>query len=186
MTVSARTGRRRAAQAWLAAFYAVVCAVVLNTYADAQSAPASLLGTWRIARILPTHNSACWDETRAKSLVGTLLTYQPHALLWSGGRETVTETLTRTLTAQQFLDESADRGTQTPIALKDLGIASASVVELDLQHEDADVTGATTEVPGDTVLLAGPGRIVVSACGVYYSAVRAGWAIIARPEPGAR
>jgi hypothetical protein len=44
--------------------------------------------------------------------------------------------------------------------------------EVDLQHEDADVTGATTEVPGDTVVLAGPGRIIVSACGVYYEATR--------------
>jgi hypothetical protein len=35
-----------------------------------------------------------------------------------------------------------------------------------------DITGATTEVPGDSVLLAGPNRIVVSACGVYFEATR--------------
>ena len=134
--------------------------------AHAQAAPPAVLGTWRITRVLPTHRSTCWDQARARTLLGTTLTYQAHALVWSGGREAVSDTFARTLTAQQFLQEST-------VDLKDLGIASASVVELDLQHEDEDVTGATTEVPGDTVLLAGPARIVVSACGVYYSAVRA-------------
>jgi len=43
-----------------------------------------------------------------------------------------------------------------------------------MQHEDADITGATTEVPGDSVLLAGPSRIIVSACGVFFEARRAG------------
>jgi len=46
-------------------------------------------------------------------------------------------------------------------------------VEVDMQHEDADITGATTEVPGDSVLLAGPSRIIVSACGVFFEARRA-------------
>ena len=43
---------------------------------------------------------------------------------------------------------------------------------MNLQHEDMDITGATTEVPGDSVLVAGQGRIVVSACGVYMEARR--------------
>ena len=137
--------------------------------------PASLRGSWRISRILPTRNVTCWDQNRAKTLLGTTLIYEPHALTWSGGRQTIDETLTRTLTARQFRDEASGASPASGVVdLKDLGIAAANVVELDLQHEDADVTGATTEVPGDTVLLAGPGRIVVSACGVYYSAVRAG------------
>ena len=59
------------------------------------------------------------------------------------------------------------------IDLAELGIKAESVTEIDLQHEDADITGATTEVPGDTIVIAGPSRIIVSACGVYYEAVRA-------------
>jgi hypothetical protein len=35
------------------------------------------------------------------------------------------------------------------------------------------VLPASTAVPGDSVLLVGPNRIVVSACGVYYEATRA-------------
>lgn len=135
-------------------------------HAHAQAVPASVLGTWRIERILPTHNVGCWDNARARTLVGTTLTYTPHKLVFTGGEEPISETFTRTLSARKFQDEYK-------LDLASLGIRAASISELDLQHEDADYTGSSTEVPGDTVLLAGPGRIVVSACGVYYSAVRA-------------
>ena len=134
--------------------------------AQGQAMPAAITGSWRIVKVLPTHNTACWDAERAKTLVGSTLKYAPNKLSWHGGEVDISEALTRTLSLRKFQDEYK-------IDLAELGIRAASVQELDLQHEDADVTGATTEVPGDTVLLAGPGRIVVSACGVYYSAVRA-------------
>jgi hypothetical protein len=41
-----------------------------------------------------------------------------------------------------------------------------------MQHDDADITGSTTEVPGDSVLIVSPNHIVVSACGLYYEAAR--------------
>jgi len=131
----------------------------------AQAIPASVAGSWRIVRILPTHNVQCWDEARAKTLLGSTLFYKAHALVWQGGTASITEALTRTIAKQKFQEEYS-------VALEELGIHAESVTELDLQHEDADVTGATTEIPGDTIVLAGPVRIVVSACGVFYSAVR--------------
>jgi hypothetical protein len=129
------------------------------------SMPAPVLGEWRITRILPTNNVSCWDADRAKSLVGTTLRYAAGRMTWKGGSMPISEALTRTLTTSSFFDEYKVR-------FAELGIRAASVTEIDLQHEDADITGATTEVPGDTILLAGPGRIVVSACGVYYTAVK--------------
>ena len=162
---------------WVALFSSAIAA---TASARAQATPLSVRGSWRITKILPTHSAACWDAAQAKTLLGTMLTYEPYALLWSRGKEAIPETLTRSLSARQFQEEYSGHTRQgasdarSSLSLKELGIASASVVELDLQHEDEDVTGATTEVPGDTVLLAGPGRIVVSACGVYYSAVRVG------------
>lgn len=134
--------------------------------AHSQSIPPSISGKWRITRIIPTHNPQCWDEARAKTLIGTTLIYKEDALVWKGGAESITEALTRTISRRKFLEEYK-------VDLPELGIAAAAVTEIDLQHEDADITGATTEVPGDTVVLAGPGRIVVSACGVFYLAVRA-------------
>ncbi len=135
--------------------------------ARAQAMPASVTGSWKIVKILPTKNPQCWDAERAKSLLGTTLRYTPGKLTWHGGDYAIAEALTRTLSLRKFQDEYK-------IDLAELGVRAPSVQEIDLQHEDADITGATTEVPGDTILLAGSGRIVISACGVFYSAVRAG------------
>jgi hypothetical protein len=128
--------------------------------------PASIAGSWRIVKILPTHNAACWGKDQAAQLVGSTLRYQEGSMLWKGGAVQVPEALSRSLSRRKFQDEYK-------VDLTELGIKAAEVTEIDLQHEDADITGATTEVPGDTVVLAGPGRIVVSACGVFYEAVRA-------------
>jgi hypothetical protein len=134
-------------------------------HAHAQAVPASVVGKWRIVKILPTHNDQCWDAERAKTLLDTTLVYQPHTLVQNGEPVTITETLTRSLSRRKFQDEYK-------FDLAEVGINAPAVTEFDLQHEDADITGATTEVPGDTILLAGPGRIVITACGVYYAAVR--------------
>lgn len=133
--------------------------------APAQLIPASLNGKWRIVKILPTHNPQCWDEERARTLIGTLMVYQAHAMVWQGGAVPIADALSRTLSRRKFHDEYR-------VELAELGIAADAVEEIDLQHEDADITGATTEVPGDTILITGPGRIVVSSCGVFYAAVR--------------
>jgi hypothetical protein len=141
---------------------------LLFSVSNPQSMPVSIRGQWRIVKILPTaSNTACWDEEQAKTLLNTYLTYAPGQMVWRGGSVQIPEALTRTLSQRKFQDEYK-------VDLAELGIRAASVTEIDLQHEDADITGATTEVPGDTIVLAGPNRIVVSACGVFYSAVRAG------------
>jgi len=132
--------------------------------------PVRLQGTWRITRILPTRNVACWDEARARQLVGTTLVYRGRSMRWKGGEVSLQDAFTREVTAREFQQESS--GSDGGVDFAQLGVRSNAVTEVDLQHEDADITGATTEVPGDTVLLAGPNRIVVSACRVYYEATR--------------
>jgi len=135
--------------------------------ARAQAMPSSVAGTWKIVKMLPTHNPTCWDESRAKTLVGSTLRYRQGTMTWQGGEVAVPEALSRTLSRRKFQDEYK-------VDLPELGIHAPTVTEIDLQHEDADITGATTEVPGDTIVLAAPGRIVVSACGVFYEATRTG------------
>ncbi len=137
---------------------------------DAQAMPASIAGTWRIVKILPTHNPQCWDADRAKTLVGSTLKYRQGFMTWQGGEVDIPEALSRELSKRKFQDEYK-------VDLAELGIHTEPVTEIDLQHEDADITGATTEVPGDTIVLAGPGRIVVSSCGVFYEAVRVSRAV---------
>jgi hypothetical protein len=134
-----------------------------------EAMPAQMVGSWKIVRALPTKNPGCWDG--AKSLVGTTLTYRPREMRWSGGVVPLTGVVTRSLNDETFQQESQS-AFGTPLSLAELKITSPKVMEVDLQHEDADVTGVTTEVPGDSVLLVGRNTIVVSACGTYFEATR--------------
>ena len=162
--------RTRLLPALLAALALGALATLTRT-ARAQAVPPTLLGAWRIDRVLPTQTPGCWDAAQGRKLLGTTLLFAPHSLTFAGGTEPISETLTRTLSTRRFHEEYTVG--QHTLSLADLGIRTAGVTEHDLQHEDADYTGGSTEVPGDTVLLAGPGRIVISACGVYYLALRA-------------
>ena len=133
--------------------------------------PQQVAGTWRITRVLPVRPTACWTEKEAQPLVGSELRYGQTEMRWHGGSVALTGVSTRLVTAEEFAKENA--GGDAALTLAELGIRSTrGVLEVDLQHDDADVTGSTTEVPGDSVLVAGPGRIVVSACGVYLEARR--------------
>ncbi|SFS02675.1 hypothetical protein SAMN05421771_0701 [Granulicella pectinivorans] len=134
-----------------------------------ESMPSQMMGSWKIVRTLPTKTPGCWDG--AKDLVGSTLTYSPRAMRWRGGSVPLTGVVTRSLTNETFQQES-ESAFGAPLTLADLRIMSPKVMEVDLQHEDADVTGATTEVPGDSVLLVGRNTIVVSACGTYFEATR--------------
>ncbi len=145
---------------------ALLAPAVFSPPCHGQNMPNAVVGSWKIVKILPTTNPQCWDQERARTLLGSTLHYAPGKLTWKGGDYPIAEAFTRTLSLRKFQDEYK-------FDLADLGIRTPSVQEIDLQHEDADITGATTEIPGDTVLLAGTGRIVVSACGVFYSAVKA-------------
>lgn len=148
---------------------AVLVASAVGT--SAEPLPSRLAGTWRIQRVLPTKNVACWGEKDAQPLLGSTLTYSRNAIKWRGGSVPLTGITTRTLTSEQFAKETG--GGSSSARFDQLGIRSREVLEVDLQHEDMDITGATTEVPGDSVLLAAPNRIIVSACGVYFEATRA-------------
>jgi hypothetical protein len=148
---------------------AALCAAVLPVVAE--SLPAGLAGTWKITRLLPTKSTACWDASQARPLLGSKLVYTDSAIRWRGGRVPLEGVITRTVTAAEFRKENSTLG--VPPDFSELGIRASRVTEVDLQHEDADITGSTTEVPGDSVLMVAPNRIVVSACGVYFEATRA-------------
>ena len=143
-----------------------------TTQTSAQEGmPRDLAGAWRITRVLPIRPpAACWTDKEAQPLVGTELRYSIRALRWKGGTVPLTGVTTRSVDAADLAQEEL-RG-DGKLSLADLGFTTHRVQEVNLQHEDADITGATTEVPGDSVLLTGPGRLVLSACGVYLEAKR--------------
>jgi hypothetical protein len=135
------------------------------------SLPRSLAGTWRITRIIPTTNTGCWTRQQAQPLLGTTLTFRSDLLRWHGGQIAVTDISLREVTNEEFRNENP--GASSPADFAQLGIHAAHVTEVDLQHEDSDVLPASNAVPGDSVLLAAPNRIIVSACGIYFEATRA-------------
>jgi len=147
----------------------VLCVACLPM--TAEPIPTRLAGTWKITRILPTKGGTCWDASQAAPLVGSTLTYRDDAMSWRGGDVPLQGVITRSVSAEDFRKENSTFG--DPPDFAELGIRASRVTEVDLQHEDADITGATTEVPGDAVLIVAPNRIVVSACGVFFEATRA-------------
>ncbi len=151
--------------------FAVVLLALMACPLCAEPLPAALRGSWRITRILPTRNTTCWGQDQAAKLLGSTLTYGDRSMRWQGGPVPLQGIVTREINVQEFAAENSGGGTKY-LNFDMVGIHAESVTEVDLQHEDADITGATTEVPGDAVLLAAPNRIVVSACGVYYEATR--------------
>lgn len=133
--------------------------------------PPQLAGSWRIVRILPSTNQPCWNADQAKSMLGTTLTYRSRSMRWRGGQVPLIGITTRTVTPQDFAHDYPGLG-ETKLENITLQVPPKGLTEVNLQHEDMDITGSTTEVPGDSVLLVAPSRIVVSACGVFYEATR--------------
>jgi hypothetical protein len=146
-----------------------LAASVLLPNAGAEPVPASLIGAWRISRILPTSNQGCWTPQHAQAFVGTTLFYTVHSIRWQGQEVHVPEVVLRQVDDTEFRTET---GGDNAATFAELGITAKTVLEADLQHEDMDITGGSTEVPGDAALLVAPGRIIISACGVYMEAVR--------------
>lgn len=104
--------------------------------------------------------------------MGSTLTYSQNEMRWRGGVVRLEDIDTREVSAAEFSKENA--GAQEPASFGQLGVSAESLTEVDMQHEDAAVLPASTEVPGDSVLMVAPDHIVVSACGVYYEATREG------------
>ena len=134
------------------------------------SLPHSLAGTWRISRMRPPPTPA-GPPSRPRPLLGTTITYRSDLLRWHGGQIEVTD-----VSCAKPPTKSSARKILAPISpanFAQLGIHAKHVTEVDMQHDASDVLPASTAVPGDSVLLAGPNRIIVSACGVYFEATRA-------------
>ena len=139
----------------------------------AQEIPKQLRGTWIVTRYIPTRTICCWDENQAKQLVGTEIVYTSDSFRW---KDTVIHNPTAQiviLSAEQFHDENSGGGANdSQVDFGQLGIKTPRVTEITLAHEPADLTGGTTEIPGDVVLIKGSNTIVFSVCNVYFEAHR--------------
>jgi hypothetical protein len=74
------------------------------------------------------------------------------------------------LKAEDFQTENSGSGSS--VSFVQLGIRDTQVTRIALSHPDADITGGTTEIPGDVVLIKDENTLLFSACNVYFEAQR--------------
>jgi uncharacterized protein YecT (DUF1311 family) len=133
--------------------------------------PPELVGKWIVVKTLPTKTISCWGETEAKSLTGTVIIYTPDSFQWKNTITKDPKVTKTTVNARDFaLNNSGGGANDSNVSFKQLGISSPRATQITLEHADADLTGGTTEIPGDVVLLRDPTHIVFSVCNLYFLA----------------
>lgn len=139
----------------------------------AQNIPQELVGKWGIQRELPTRTISCWGEKEAKAIIGTEIEYTADSFRW---KHIVTEHPTvavAVVSAEQFEREnSSPSANGSQISFRQLGINAPEMKQVSINHAPAAIAGATTEIPGDVVLLKNRNAIVFSVCNVYFEAKR--------------
>jgi hypothetical protein len=153
--------------------YLMVLILGLVETASAKTVPKELWGTWVVRREVPTTTISCWGDKEAKKLIGTEIEYSAQRFRWN---KTVTKNPaaeTITITAQRFHDENSGGGANSSqVTFPQLGIKEEKVVQIVIRHPTANITGATSEIPGDSILLKDKNTIIFSVCGVYFEAKR--------------
>ena len=138
-----------------------------------EEIPQELVGKWVIQRELPTRTISCWGEKEAKTIIGTEIEYTTESLRW---KQIVVKHPTvevAVLSAEQFQPEnSSPRVNGSQVSFRQLGINAPEMNQVRINHAPAELTGATTEIPGDVVLLKNRNAIVFSVCNVYFEAKR--------------
>lgn len=153
--------------------YLVVLFLGLLRTSAAQTIPKQLWGTWVVRRELPTTAVSCWDEKAASALIGTEIEYSKMMFRWNKVVTKNPDAKTTTITADQFHDEnSGGSSSGSQVTFQQLGIKIDKVAQVVVQHPDANITEATTEIPGDTILIKDKNTIIFSVCAVYFEATR--------------
>jgi len=152
-------------------FYLPMVLLGVASSAPAQPVPKAIWGHWIVTRQLPASTISCWGEGEAQKLIGTELAYSAQSFRWKNIRMKNPTATTRTLTAQQFHDENSGGGSNSSqVTFAQLGIKTDHVLEIKVSHPDAGITGATSEIPGDSVLSRDKNAIIFSVCNTYFEA----------------
>jgi hypothetical protein len=136
-----------------------------------QEIPRQLWGTWRITRVLPARTISCWGANDAKLVMGTEIHYSAHVFRWKSKYVIEPKVDAKVFTAQQFEDTySSPSVNGSQVSFAQLGILAGQVEEIDIEHPGAKISPATTEIPGDSVLLKNRNTIIFSVCNLYFEA----------------
>ena len=139
----------------------------------AQNIPQELVGKWVIHRELPTGTISCWGEKEARAIIGTEIEYTADSFRW---RHIVVKHPTidvAVVRAGQFPRENSSPSVNgSQVSFRQLGISASEIKQVSISHAPAEITRATTEIPGDVALLKNHNAIVFSVCNVYFEAKR--------------
>jgi hypothetical protein len=144
----------------------------------AQTIPNELFGRWIVRRELPAGTISCWSEKEARGLIGTVLEYSSESFRWKAvvTKNPIAEV--RIVTAAQFHDANSGRGLHSSqVTFRQLGIKADKAMQVTIQHPMASISGATDEIPGDSMLIKDKNTIIFSVCNVYFEAKRRSSAI---------
>lgn len=151
------------------------CSLVLlaGSVATAQNIPQELIGKWVIQRELPARTISCWGEKEAKAIIGSQIEYTANSFRWK--RVVVEHPMVkiRVVSAEQFESENSSPSVNgSQVSFRQLGINAPETKEISIDHPPAEITKATTEIPGDLLLPKNRNTIVFSVCNVYFEAKR--------------
>jgi hypothetical protein len=139
----------------------------------AQNVPQELVGKWVIQRELPTRTISCWGEKEAKAIIGTVIEYTVDSLRWKHVVVKHPTVAVAVVSAEQFQrDNSSPSVNGSQVSFRQLGIDALEMKQVSINHAPAKITSATTEIPGDDVLLKNRNAIVFSICNIYFEAKR--------------
>ena len=139
----------------------------------AQSIPSRIWGKWIVKRELPTRAISCWGEEDAKKVIGTQIEYSDKVFRWKDVATRNPTAEERTVTADKFRDENSSPSSNgSQVSFQQLGIVAKQATEISIHHDPANITGATIEIPGDSVLLKDSNTLIFSVCNIYFEAKR--------------
>ena len=139
----------------------------------AHEIPQQLRGEWTVTHLIPTRTISCWGQREAKHLLGSTVHYATDSFWWKKHKVMHAAVDTENVTAFQFrVNYSGGGAADSEIDFNQLGIRATSATIVKIRHEAANITGGTTEIPGDWVLLKDKNTIVLSVCNLYFEAHR--------------
>jgi hypothetical protein len=151
----------------------VLFVLTIPAIAPSQAIPKSIWGKWRIVRELPTRTISCWGESDAKKIMGTEIEYSERAFRWNQITVNNPASHERIVTAEQFRDENSSASSNgSQIDFHQLGITAKETRQISIHHDPASISKATTEIPGDDILMKSADKIVLSVCDLYFEAQR--------------
>jgi hypothetical protein len=139
----------------------------------AQGIPRKLWGKWVIHRDVPTSTISCWGDEQARVIIGTQIEYRSDLFRWKNIVAKHPSVKTVVISAQRFREENSGGGARgSQVSFSQLGIKAPEATQVTIEHAPADVTGGTTEIPGDRVFIKDENTIVFSVCNLYFEAKR--------------